>query len=108
VTHEEAFYVRWLIAGFRVNLAQEWRGVLVCGRREVKSKNVPPKTAAVHGDIIVFSAQMTEHSFKLMLYRDMSAGLHIGARHSDAVPHWRIHGVSILDENRAPSWPAVA
>jgi hypothetical protein len=91
VTHEEAFNVRRLIAGFSLNLPQEWRGVLVCSRREVKGQNVSLKAAAVHGDIIVFTAEMTEHSFKLMLYCDMSAGLHIDARHSHAIPNWRIH-----------------
>jgi hypothetical protein len=39
----------------------------------------------------VFTAEMTEHSFKLMLYCDMSTGLHIDARHSHAIPNWRIH-----------------
>jgi hypothetical protein len=87
VTHEEAFYVRRLIAGFGVDLPQKWRGVLVCSRREVEGKNVSLKTAAVHGDIIVFTAKMTEHSFKLTLYCDMSAGLHVYARHSDAIPN---------------------
>jgi hypothetical protein len=40
VTYEKAFYVRRLIAGYGVDLPQEWRGVLVCSRREVKGKNV--------------------------------------------------------------------
>jgi hypothetical protein len=48
----------------------------------------------------VFTAEMTEYSFKLMLYGNMSAGLHIGARHSQAIPNWCVHGASILDENR--------
>jgi hypothetical protein len=39
----------------------------------------------------VFTAEMTEHSFKLILYCDMSAGLHIDARHSHAIPNWRVH-----------------
>ena len=107
VTNEEAFDVRRLIAGFGLNLPQEWRGVLISSRREVKGKNFSLKAAAVHSDIIVFTAEMTEYRFKLMLYFDMSAGLHIDARHSDAIPNWRVHGASILDENRAPSWPAV-
>jgi len=100
VTHEEAFNVRRLIAGFGLNLPQEWRGVLVCSRREVKGQNVSLKTATVHSNSIVFTAEMTEHRFKLMLYCDMSAGLHIDARHSHAIPNWRIHGASILEENR--------
>jgi hypothetical protein len=91
VTDEEPFNVRRLIAGFGLNLPQEWRGVLVCSRREVKGQNVSLKTATVHSNIIVFTAEMTEHRFKLMLYCDMSAGLHIDARHSHAIPNWRIH-----------------
>jgi len=91
VTHEEAFNVRRLTAGFGLNMPQEWRGVLVCGRREVKGQNVSLKTAAVHRDVIVFTAEMTEHSFKLILYCDMSACLHIDARHSHAIPNWRVH-----------------
>jgi hypothetical protein len=91
VTDEEPFNVRRLIAGFGLNLPQEWRGVLVCSRREVKGKNVSLNTTTVHSDIIVFTAEMTEHSFKLMLYCDSSAGLHIDARHSHAIPNWRIH-----------------
>ena len=98
VTHEEAFDVRRLIAGFGFNLPQEWRGVLVCSRREVKGQNVSLETVAVHSDIIVFTAEMTEHSFKLMLYCDMSAGLDIDARHSHAIPNWCVHGASILEE----------
>lgn len=100
VTHEEAFDVRRPIAGFGLNLPQEWRGVLVCSRREVKRENVPLKTAAVHCDIIVLPAEFTEHSFKLILYCDMPASLHIDARHSHAIPNWRVHGASILEENR--------
>jgi hypothetical protein len=91
VTHEEAFNVRRLLAGFGLNLPQEWRGVLVCSRREVKGQSVSLKTATVHSDIIVFTAEMTEHSFKVMLYCDMSAGLDIDTRHSQAIPNWRVH-----------------
>jgi hypothetical protein len=107
VTHEEAFNVRRLIAGFSLNLPQEWRGVLVCSRREVKGQNVSLKTATVHSDIIVSTAEMTEHSFKLMFYCDMPAGLHIAAGHSHAIPNWPVHGASILEENRVAEPPAV-
>jgi hypothetical protein len=51
----------------------------------------------------VFTAEMTEHCFELVLYCDMSAGLHIDARHSDAIPNWRVHRPSILDEDWPPS-----
>jgi hypothetical protein len=100
VTHEETFNVRRLIAGFGLNLPQEWCGVLVCSRREVKGQNVSLETAAVHSDIIVFTAEMTEHSFKLILYCDMPPCLHIDARHPHAIPNWRVHGASILEANR--------
>jgi hypothetical protein len=96
VTHEEAFNVRRLITRFGLDLPQEWRGVLVCGRREVKGKDFSLKTAAVHSDIIVLTAEMTEHSFKLLLNCDMPAGLHIDARHSHAIPNWAVHGAAIL------------
>jgi len=107
VTHEEAFNVRGLIAGLSLNLPQEWCGVFVCSRREVKGKKFSLKTAAIHSNIIVLTAEMTEQSFKLMLYCDMSAGLHFGARHSHAIPNWPIHGASILDENRVAELAAV-
>src|ERR1039458_6515269 len=100
VTHEEAFNVHRLIGGFGLDLPQEWRGVLVCSRREIKGQNVSLITATVHSDIIVFTVETAKHSFKLMLYCDMPAGRHIGARHSDAIPNWCVHGASILDENR--------
>ena len=45
---------------------------------------------------LVLTAELTEHSLKLILYCDMPAGLHIDARHSHAIPNWRVHGASIL------------
>jgi hypothetical protein len=45
----------------------------------------------------VFSAKLTEHCFKLMLYCDMPPGLDIDAGHSHAKPNWRLHGAPILD-----------
>src|SRR5580658_9171856 len=60
VTHEKPFNVSRAIAGFRINLPQERRGVLVCSRREVKDQSAAVKTAAVHRHIVVLTAQMTE------------------------------------------------
>jgi hypothetical protein len=101
VTHQEAFNVRRLIAGFSLNLLQELRGVLVCSRREVKGQKASVKTATVHSDIIVFTAETAEHSFKLMLYCDMPAILNVDAGHSHAIPNWFFHGASILEEKGA-------
>jgi hypothetical protein len=104
VTYEEAFNILRLIAGFGVNLTQEWRGVLVCSRREVKRENVPVKTAAVHCDIIALTAEFTEHSFELMLYFNVPAGLHIDAGHSHAIPNWPVHGASGEDTPSDYRW----
>jgi len=70
--------------------------VLVCSRGEVERQKFALETAAVHADIIVFTAECAEHSLELMLYCDMPVGLEIGIIQSHAIPNRSVHAASIL------------
>jgi hypothetical protein len=71
--------------------------VLVCSRGEVERQKFALETAAVHADIVVFTAECAEHSLELMLYCDMPAGLDIGITQSHAIPNRSVHAASILE-----------